>query len=236
MRFLIIDDDLSYIEMLKEKLTKEYNNAFISYYETLPNIDEISMVYDVILLDIVIGNQSGIEFSKMLKKKFSKIAVVFISNRNELIFQTQEVSPLCFIRKSDFDYDFTIFKGLLNERNSQVKEFTFELDKSQNKRKMSYITLSIDDIIYVECYLHEIILHTYADEYVAKLTLKNFLTTVHEEKCFVRIHRAYAINMNYVYKIEGNKVYMIDNQSKNELEIGRTFKKNFMKVHREFLL
>lgn len=236
MRFLIIDDDLSYIKKLEEKLKKEFKNAFITYYTALPDIRDISKGYDVVFLDIVIKQESSVEFSKLLKNKFDKLAIVFISNKNELIFQTQEISPLCFIRKSDFEYDFTIFKGLWHERNLQLKEFTFELDKSMNKKKVSHIKLSLDDIVYVECYFHELIIHTYTNEYVVKMTLKNFLAIVESGNCFVQIHRAYAVNMNYVYNVEKDYVNMIDNQSKNELEIGRTYKKNFTKVYKEFLI
>lgn len=236
MRFLIIDDDMLCINKLEKKIRDEFSYAYVQYYKFLPDIDEIVHEYDVIFLDIVVGSHSGVEFSKLIKKKFPKITIVFISNRNDFIFQTQEINPLCFIRKSDFEYDFQIFKGLLFEKISQTKDIMFELDKTMNKHEMSYISLSIDDIVYVECYFHKLIIHTYQNEYVAKMTMKNFLTLVHDEKCFVQIHRMYAVNMNYIYYVEKNIIHMLDQQSKNELQIGKTYKKNFDKVYREFIL
>lgn len=40
----------------------------------------------------------------------------------------------------------------------------FELNKGMNKNQMAYITLMSDDIIYAECYAHEIVIHTYEHE------------------------------------------------------------------------
>lgn len=236
MRFLIIDDDISYITLLEEQLNKEYRNVFVESYHEFPNINQITRDYDVIFLDIIINHQDSIEFAKMLKKKFENTALVFISSRSDFIFQTQEIDPLCFIRKSDFEYDFSVFKTLFNTFNIQEKEYTFEIDKTINRKNISYINLLLNEIIFVECYFHELIIHTYKNEYVVKMTLKSFLNVVDNENCFIQIHRRYAVNMNYVYMIEKQSVFMIDKQSKNELEIGRTFKDNFFKVYKEFIL
>ena len=45
---------------------------------------------------------------------------------------------------------------------------------------MAYITLMSDDIIYAECYAHELIIHTYEHEYAVKMTLKKFMEQVNK--------------------------------------------------------
>lgn len=236
MRCLLIDDDLSYVEEIKEKLETEYQDVTIECYDYLPDVEMLLDEYSVVFLDVMMNDGDSIEYAKQLKGKLKNLILVFISNKNELIFQTQGISPLCFIRKSDLDYDFEIFKILYKEKRLELREYIFELDKSMNKKKISHIKLSSDDIVYVECYLHEIIIHTYANEYVVRMTLKTFMNLVKSQNCFVRIHRTYAVNMNYIYCVDKNRVFMLDDQEKNELEIGRSYKKDFKKTFQKFLL
>lgn len=236
MRVLVVDDDLKSCDFIKNEIERDFENVIVECYDFLPDIENLSNDYDVIFLDIFVNNQSGIDYAKQLKKRFIKPVIVFISNKRELIFQTQEISPLCFIRKSEFDYDYAVFKCLFEEKIREKKVYTFDLNKTVNKKKVSQIKLKLDDIIYVECYMHELIIHTHFEEYVAKMTMKKFLNMIKGENCFIQIHRSYAINMNYIYSIENNNVCMINGRNHNILEIGRTYKKNFKNKFQKFLL
>lgn len=121
MRVLVVDDDLKSCEFIKNEIEKDFENVNVECYDFLPCIENLSNDYDVIFLDIFVNNQSGIDYAKQLKKHFFKSAIVFISCKRELIFQTQEISPLCFIRKSEFDYDYTVFKCLFQEKRKAKK-------------------------------------------------------------------------------------------------------------------
>ena len=235
MRVLVIDDDLKSCELIKRSLEKDFKKAVVECYDFLPDIENLSDDYDLIFLDIVFDHHNGIDYSKQLKKRLIEPNIVFISNQKELIFQTQEVSPLCFIRKSAFDYDYAVFKGLFEEKGKTRKTYTFELDKSANKQKISQIKLVLDNIVYVECYMHELIIHTQTEEYVSKITLKDFLELVQDKECFIQIHRSYAVNMNYIYSVDTHRVFMMNEDSQNVLEIGRTYKKEFKKKFQEFV-
>lgn len=112
----------------------------------------------------------------------------------------------------------------------------FELNKGMNKNQMAYITLMSDDIIYAECYAHELIIHTYEHEYAVKMTLKKFMEQVKPAHCFIQIHRSYAINMKYIYRIDKNHINMVNEESKNELEIGRKYKKEVNEAFRNYLM
>ena len=128
-------------------------------------------------------------------------------------------------------------KSLNNFMMKNVKmKLIFELNKGMNKNQMAYITLMSDDIIYAECYAHELIIHTYEHEYAVKMTLKKFMEQVKQAHCFIQIHRSYAINMKYIYRIDKNHINMVDEESKNELEIGRKYKKEVNEAFRNYLM
>ena len=69
-----------------------------------------------------------------------------------------------------------------------------------------------------------------------KMTLKKFMEQVKQAHCFIQIHRSYAINMKYIYRIDKNHINMVDEESKNELEIGRKYKKEVNEAFRNYLM
>lgn len=236
MELLIIDNDLQFLKMLSNKLKQTYKDVLIDTFTYVPNDNELKKEYTVIFIDILIGQSNGIEAAKRLKNIFPKAHIVFMSNFQELIFQTQEIRPLCFIRKNEFNYDFMIFMQLLqDEMNSSIK-LSFELVKSNSMQQKNRTVIQSSDIVYVECFLHKIIINTYNEQYFVKSSMKEFMSMVQNCRYFFRIHRSYVINMNYVYRINKTTVNMINEDVKNELEISRKYKKEFINAFKKLLL
>lgn len=58
--------------------------------------------YDVLFLDIEMSGLSGFEICRRVREIKPDMLVVFISGREELVFQSFEVQPFRFIRKGSF--------------------------------------------------------------------------------------------------------------------------------------
>ena len=166
MYFTIMDDDRAFDETLKNKLESEYH-AVVDVYHGMIDLDQIKHVPDILFLDVIFENGTGVDYAKKYKEKFDS-QIVFVSSKSSLIFKTQGLKALCFIRKSHLDNDFKVFKQLYDEECKNEMKLIFELNKGMNKNQMAYITLMSDDIIYAECYAHELIIHTYEHEYAVK--------------------------------------------------------------------
>lgn len=201
MKCLIIDDDQSCIDTLESKLKDQYGNVELDIFQKPPHIDELQTDYDLFFIDVLLGKESGIECANSIKDYYPHMTLVFLSYQDNLIFETQKISPICFIRKSNFDEDFQMFC-----------------------------------IVYVECYSHELIIHTHNNEYIVKMTLKEFLNKVKKLNSFVQVHRAYVINMKYIYLKSKTMVQMFNEDSKNAVPISRRYKRSLDKAYGEFLL
>lgn len=98
MYFTIMDDDRAFGETLKNKLESEYH-AVVDVYHGMIDLDQIKHVPDILFLDVIFENGTGVDYAKKYKEKFDS-QIVFVSSKSSLIFKTQGLKALCFIRKS----------------------------------------------------------------------------------------------------------------------------------------
>ena len=68
--------------------------------------------YDLFFLDIDMPGLNGIELCRRLRADGSRALVVFISGKEELVFQTFEVQPFRFVRKNHFQEELPQLAGL----------------------------------------------------------------------------------------------------------------------------
>ena len=236
MKCLIINDDKSCIDILETKLKAHFGNVELDIFQKPPHIDELQTEYDLFFMDVLLGDESGIDYANSIKDYYSHMTLVFLSHQDNLIFKTQKISPICFIRKSNFDEDFQMFCAVYENKQRENIKITFQLHSSENKTNETSITLHANDIIYVECYSHELIIHTHKNEYIVKMTLKEFLKNVKTLKCFTQVHRSYVINMDYIYSRSKTIIHMINDDPKNEVPISKRYKRSFNDTYGEFQL
>lgn len=236
MKCLIIDDDQSCIDILETKLKEHFENVELDIYLQPPHVDELREHYDLFFIDVILGNESGIMYANTLKDKYTNMSLVFLSHQDNLIFETQKISPICFIRKGNFDEDFQVFCAIYENKQLENIKIIFQLNQLANGSTETSITLFANDIVYVECYSHELIIHTYNEEHIVKMTLKDFLEKVKTLSCFTKVHRGYVINMNYVYSKSKTSVQMINDDPKNAVPISKRFKRHFEKTYGDFQL
>ena len=68
------------------------------------------------------------------------------------------------------------------------------------------------------------------------MTLKEFLKQVKTLNSFIQVHRAYVINMKYIYLKVKTAVQMFNDDSKNSVPISRRYKRNLDSAYGEYLL
>lgn len=236
MKCLIIDDDQSCIDMLQTKLKEYYEDLELDVFQNVPHIDDLQDDYDLFFMDVLLGNESGIEYAERIKDYYPHMPLVFLSHQDNLIFEAQKISPICFIRKSNFENDFQMFCAIYENKQRENIKITFQLRSFENKALESSIVLQANDIVYVECFSHELIIHTHKNEYIVKMTLKEFLNQVKNLNSFIQVHRSYVVNMKYIYLKGKTTLQMLDEDAKNSVPISRRFKKHLEQAYGEYLL
>ncbi|MDW7669542.1 MAG: LytTR family DNA-binding domain-containing protein [Bacillota bacterium] len=227
---IAICDDEKRICSEIENIILKYNNKnnlnidieiFCSGEELL-NYIEKGNKFDLIYLDIELGEIDGIEVGNHLRKILRDYTteIVYISGKDEYYRQLFDVQPLHFIPKP-IDPDIVIKDLELAIERSKKLNYFFKYQK-ENK----FIKISMKDIIYFESLNREIKITCVEGVDYFYGTLKDVLSKTNGFP-FIKIHRSYIINYNHCVRFKYSEVSMSDGTT---LPISRTKRKEIQDI------
>lgn len=179
---------------------------------------------DVLFLDIDMPTLSGLE----LRKKLMDIPVcVYITSHPEHAAESFELETLDFIVKPLREERFAQTVARIEEfmevkHKADLYEASFGDDFIYIKDGYEKVKVKLHDIWYVEALKDYCILVTAHKRYCVFSGIGNLLKEDHF-KSFVRVHRSYAVQKQFVEKVGTQTVTLINEIS---LPIGNSFKEN----------
>jgi len=223
---IIIDDDeidrLTVLSFAKKFPVLDILGIFESAEDALPFIEKEKV--DILFLDIDMPGLNGIEF----RKKALEIPVcIFITAHPEHAVESFEIETLDFIVKP-------LKLDRFAQTVSRIEEFM------EIKLKASLFEASIGgDTIYIKegheqtkVKLHEILYLEALKDYTLVITDKkrhcvlssigNLLKEDHFQS-FIRIHRSFAVQKQFIQKINSTEIILNNNIS---IPVGRSYKEN----------
>ena len=157
-------------------------------------LDEIiakETYFDVIFLDIEMGEISGLEVANEITSITDKINIVFVTNRDDLVFHAINFRPFSFIRKSRLNEELELVVNRLIEKFKKENEFCeIEIDKKKQKIKLY-------DIIYIESQGHYIFIRCINKDYKIRGKIFDYELKLMDFG-FLRIHIAYLVNVSHI--------------------------------------
>ena len=83
MNVLVCDDDQQIVDSIIEELKKKSEETHVAsrfYGFSQPSQIDLSLPYDIALLDIDMGETNGIELARKLRAENENIVIIFITN------------------------------------------------------------------------------------------------------------------------------------------------------------
>lgn len=223
---IIVDDD-EVARLKVVSIVRKYPIFTIIGHFSSPNaafsVSEKESI-DVLFLDIDMPNISGLE----LRKKLMNIPVcVFITSHPEHAAESFELETLDFIVKPLREERFAQTVSRIEEfmeikHKANLYEASFGDDFIYIKDGYDKVKVKLHDIWYLEALKDYCILVTAQKRYCVLSGIGNLLKEEHF-KTFVRIHRSYAVQKQFIKTVKSNEVMLI-NQIK--LPVGNAFKFN----------
>lgn len=228
-KILIVEDELDYQQLIKKHTELYFNNIFYDYEIKLVSEDfnnyENYKNAQVIFLDICLKSYNGIEIATKLKNENSNLLIIFISNINNLVFDTFMALPFFFIRKSCFEKDFENMSiQLRNFIDRHMKILQLRINGRTTK-------IHINEILYVEAMLRKVRIVTIDQEIIYKSSFSNFLK-LYSNRTLIQTQRSYAVNISQVKSVGSSDILLSNNEY---LPISEKYKKNFIEQYKKII-
>lgn len=147
MNVLVCDDERQIVDSIIETLEKKTEETQVSsrfYGFSQPSQIDLSLPYDIALLDIDMGETNGIELARKLRAENENIVIIFITN---------------FIQYAPEGFEVQAFRYLLKADLSAKLDSYFDSAVQEVLRRKQLVTISINseiidvpvnDILYLE--------------------------------------------------------------------------------------
>lgn len=201
MKLAICDDDRNFCLELQEKIINmaEFEitkiNTFVNPNEMLTNVGE----YNIIFLDIEMPLLSGFEVAGQINE--SNPLIVFVTSHEDFVFNAiNNYHSFGFVRKRCLNDD---LKSILEkvEKKNQFTNFILV------KRRQDTVKIFYSDIYYLEKMKNSVIIHSRTGEYTQRKSLSEY-EIILGDFGFVRCHAGYIVNLDYIFKIDSNKIVL----------------------------
>lgn len=215
------DDNPEMLELLSCLISERF-----LYHNIITKIDKFSDPlqlcnalsnddYDLLFLDIDMPKIDGITLAKNIRERGSRIDIIYISNKEELVFKTFDVQPFSFIRKSRFFEEIGgIVRSYVKKRESDENRILVLEQKSGD-----ILTLDLNKTLYIEGDGKNQNAYLFMKE--SPLQIKSSMKELDDrlsEKGFIRVHKGFLVNYQFINSIKNNNVILTNG---NEIPISR---------------
>lgn len=213
--FAVCDDDGLVTEAVCSSVTKIFDEAgiehssdkFTSPHDLLSAISQKN--YDLVFLDIDMPGLDGITLAKALNEKQATPDIIFVSNRNDRVFDAFSVRPFYFVRKDSFMVMIEkAVKAYIEKISDEDKSALFEL-----KGKTALVNVKLREIVYIESFRNYQELHLSGKGTECLAMTMDELERRFADSDIIRIHKGYLVNLRYVVKVTGKEVVLQDGTS-----------------------
>ena len=174
--------------------------------------------FSLVFTDIEMPEEGGMELAFRLNEASPDTGIVFVSNHQNYIFETQEFEPLWFVRKEKLEKD---LKRAVNKyfQKYSYRWVNYKINDGFGKRN-----ILLHSILYFEGCGHEVKAVTSKEHY----RMYGSLAKIGEELIahgFIRVHRNYLVNGLHISHVIGNELELC---GKKRIPLGRSYKKKVL--------
>lgn len=223
---IIVDDDeidrLTVLSFAKKFPILDILGVYDSAEDALPFIEEQKV--DILFLDIDMPDLNGIEF----RKQALEIPVcVFITAHPEHAVESFQIETLDFIVKPLKLDRFTQTLNRIEEfMEIKLKASLFEAsiggDTIYIKEGHDQTKVKLHEILYLEALKDYTLIITDKKRHCVLSSIGNLLKEDHFQS-FIRIHRSYAVQKQFIQKMNSTEIILNNNVT---IPVGRSYKEN----------
>lgn len=230
MRILVCDDQPETAEkiagMLEQYKIRAGIAARIDPCSQPQQMRKLSLEsYDILFLDVDMETVSGMELARIVRRHRKDAVIVFITNYIEYAPEGYEVQAFRYLLKAELEQKlYAVFIGALEQYRQSHRTLSFSVEGE-------YIDVALHHVLYLESQKRQIKLHLLQERCPFYQFYGNMsrMTGQLEPLGFLRIHKSYLVNMEYLEKLQYGSA-----QLKGGLVL-KTSEKNFAQIKQNYL-
>lgn len=231
LKILLCDDNKEFLDImmiqLREILKNMGKQAKITQYQ---DADSMEVDCDIAFLDLDFKGKdyNGIDIARAIRKQHKDTVIIFVTNFPQYAPAGYEVQAFRYLMKSDIKSKLRSYLTLAVEHLQEVKP-TLNYNIAGEE-----INIPLEDILYIESQLHFVLVHLHPN--ARKQENHTFYASIGslEEQLFphgfLRIHKSYLVNMNYIQKFQCKQTTLTDGTQL------RVSEKNYSEQKKTYLL
>ncbi len=237
VKILLVEDELiiaADIENMLSKMGYEVLETAMDYDEALERLEVETP--DLILIDVNLGGKKdGIDLAEEINENF-RIPFIFTTSYSDgpTIERANKVNPTNYLVKP-FKQEqlfaalemalFQLSKSNSNEENrAEETDNLIIKDALFIKEKYRYTKLPLNEILWLKADGNYIEIYFADKKELIRNSLSLFLEKINKPN-FFRTHKSYAVNLDYLSKLESTSVYILD----TEIPISKSYYDELLK-------
>lgn len=236
IKVLLVEDEgiiAADMENMLEAMGYELMETAMDFEEAIERLEEETP--DLILLDVNLGGRKdGIDLAGVINERF-KVPFIFTTSYSDgpTIQRANTVNPTNYLVKPfKKEQLFTAIELALLKVSGEKK---VESEKPETeglvikdalfiKEKYRYTKLPVANILWLKAEGNYIEIHLAEKKELVRMSLSNFIEKVNRPN-FFRTHKSYAVNLDYMTKLEPTVVTILD----SEIPITKTYADELVK-------
>lgn len=224
LKIAVFEDDESELKFLLD-----YSYDFFSYRNINYKIDcfnefkedyDFLFSYDIIFLDIEVGNKNGIDYGYQIRKKYPDLIIIIISKHPQYLVEGYRIDAKRYMLKP-------LSRKLFNiEMDSVLKSSSFKQQFGFYDKNIATFKIHYCEILYVESIGRKTFLHLINDKVIqTTYPLKKWLTLL-DDKGFSQVYKSFIVNLSYIDEIKDNELCLSNDVY---IPVSRYYKEKFKK-------
>ncbi|WP_461206785.1 LytR/AlgR family response regulator transcription factor [Clostridium sp. DL1XJH146] len=217
MKIALCDDnnqDLLHIrQFIYEFLSCNFTEIKIEVHSFKSSLELIHQLesgkcFDIFLLDIIIPGITGMELATYIRSKDPVGKIIFLTSSPEFAIESYSVSAFDYLLKPvQKDKLYSVLGKAIKDIYSETKKYIIV------KTQIGMVKIFMHDLIYIDVIKRTIFFHQTNGVVIESITtLSKVEIVLLTDKRFIKPHRSYIVNLDYIKSLSKNGLTMTNNQ------------------------
>ena len=207
LKIAVCDDSRELLEKVEKDL-HEYENVrntpvtVHTYTNAVDLLDGLKKTdYDILILDIIMPGFTGMQAAHEIRKFNEEIKIIFLTSSKEFAIESYSVGAYYYLLKP------VLKEKLFSVLDKVVSEITSKQESCVIYTHMGIVNIPFAKIECLEVYNKHLVFHlSDGSTKETRGALSDYENIFLDRKEFLKIHRSYILNMDYIHSIEAGEI------------------------------